>query len=122
MFGGPSETATIRVTVLFYHQNQIPDPRDVHIRSVTCLSRDVPDPRGQVFRPTVEGSNKGSNSSSTSEGVYDRYTRRRSKGGRVGDNPGYVTILEREEETDMLRVLESGAWDEETFSKLLMSS
>ena len=69
------------------------------------------------------GGNLGSNSSSSSDGVYDRYTRRRrSKGGEVVDTSGYVTILETEEENDMLRVLESGAWDEETFSKLLMSS
>ncbi|XP_063691513.1 arrestin domain-containing protein 17-like [Bolinopsis microptera] len=77
----------------------------------------VSEPKNHVFRSAKEGSN----SSSTSDGVYDCYTRRRSKGG--GDNPGYVTIVEREEESDnMLRVLESGAWDEETFSKLLMSS
>ena len=80
------------------------------------------DLRNHALRPPKKGYNTNSNTSSTSDGLYDRYHRRGSKGGGAGEGPGYVTILEREEETDMLRVLESGAWDEETFSKLLMSS
>ncbi|KAL5271860.1 hypothetical protein ACHWQZ_G000159 [Mnemiopsis leidyi] len=120
-----SESDLNNRTMLRSGINNTPPQRPSRTKSCQHLAESrvaSTEPAKTDSRQQIGGENSGSNSSSGSDGVYDRYRRRRSKGGEGVDTSGYVTILEREEENDMLRVLESGAWDEETFSKLLMSS